>query len=108
MGRNQREREKEEGEKHVGLLRLAQILTFLVVFAGGVVIGLTTSSHINGHFISQPYQYISLRNVPSPPPPEPTLLQILLFLLIWTWRPSFIPLTSPTACPTRSFSGEPP
>ena len=37
------------------------------------MIGLTTSSHINSHFISQPYQYISLRNVPSPPP-EPTAM----------------------------------
>ncbi|RDY14108.1 hypothetical protein CR513_00881, partial [Mucuna pruriens] len=64
MARKQREREKEEGgEKHMGLLRLAQILTYLVVFAGGVVIGLTTSAHINSHFVSQPYQYISVHNV---------------------------------------------
>ncbi|KAK7411992.1 hypothetical protein VNO78_03437 [Psophocarpus tetragonolobus] len=63
MARNQNQRE-EGGEKHAGLQRLAQILTYLVVFAGGVVIGLTTSSHINTHFISQPYQYISVSNVP--------------------------------------------
>ncbi|XP_047147841.1 glycosyltransferase BC10 isoform X1 [Vigna umbellata] len=81
MGRNQRER--EEGDKHAGLLKLAQILTYLVVFAGGVVMGLTTSSHIhNTNFISQPYRnphhpnnYIPISNcsstAASPPPPPP-------------------------------------
>ncbi|CAJ1963806.1 unnamed protein product [Sphenostylis stenocarpa] len=87
MGRNQREREKEDGERHVGLLRLAQILTYLVVFAGGVVIGLTTSSHItNTNFISQPiplhhpqlsHNFLPIPNCtatahsPPPPPPPP-------------------------------------
>ena len=81
MGRNQRDR--EEGEKHVGLLRLAQILTYLVVFAGGVVMGLTTSSHIhNTNFISLPlHNYLPISNcsttapspLPPPPPPPPPL-----------------------------------
>ncbi|KAG4968384.1 hypothetical protein AAZX31_12G154900 [Glycine max] len=70
MGRREKDQDQDRGsggEKHAGLLRLAQLVTFLVVFAGGVVIGLTTSSHINSqNLISQPYQYISVRNVPSP------------------------------------------
>lgn len=95
MGRNQRE--DVGGEKHVGLLRLAQILTYLVVFAGGVVIGLTTSSHINNHFMSQQYQFISLRALQDPynctacpttpdtapvsqPPPVPDPLDMPSFL----------------------------
>ncbi|XP_021891608.1 uncharacterized protein LOC110809930 [Carica papaya] len=45
--------EKEEGEKPVGLLKLAQALSLLLVFVGGIVIGLTTSSHINHYFSSQ-------------------------------------------------------
>lgn len=61
MGRNRGGDEIGEKEKHAGLLRLAQALTFLVVFAAGVVIGLTTTSHINTHnnFISQPHHYAS-------------------------------------------------
>ncbi|XP_027338819.1 glycosyltransferase BC10 isoform X2 [Abrus precatorius] len=79
MARNQRERE-EGGEKHAGLLRLAQILTFLVVFAGGVVIGLTTSSHINTHFIAQPYQYMSLSTSPLPREGEGGFVDLERFL----------------------------
>lgn len=53
--------DKERDPKHSGLVRLAQIVTLLVVFAAGVVIGLTTTSHIHYlnnnnnylHFISQ-------------------------------------------------------
>lgn len=48
-----RSREKDETEKHTGLLKLVQILSFLVVFVAGVVIGLATSSHINQHFVSK-------------------------------------------------------
>ncbi|XP_061375987.1 glycosyltransferase BC10 [Gastrolobium bilobum] len=83
-GRENRENRDDGigGEKHSGLLRLAQILTFLVVFAAGVVIGLTTSSHINRHFILQRDQYSTLANPishnctitltqPPPPPPQP-------------------------------------
>ena len=49
--------EKEESEKHIGLLKLVQILSFLVVFVAGVVLGLVTSSHINQHFNSQAEVY---------------------------------------------------
>lgn len=49
--------EKEEIEKHVGLLKLAQVLSFLVVFVAGVVLGLVTSSHINQHFVSKTEVY---------------------------------------------------
>ncbi|KAF3440670.1 hypothetical protein FNV43_RR18954 [Rhamnella rubrinervis] len=49
--------EKEESEKHIGLLKLVQILSFLVVFVAGVVLGLATSSHINQHFNSQAEVY---------------------------------------------------
>ncbi|CAL0300759.1 unnamed protein product [Lupinus luteus] len=54
MGRNR----DENNEKHAGLLRLAQALSFLVVFVAGVVIGLTTTSHINrtSYTISQSNQ----------------------------------------------------
>lgn len=45
--------EKDETEKHMGLLKLMQTLSFLVVFVAGVVIGLVTSSHINQHFVSK-------------------------------------------------------
>ncbi|PON79876.1 Glycosyl transferase [Trema orientale] len=45
--------EKDETDKHVGLLKLVQVLSFLVVFVAGVVIGLVTSSHINQHFVSK-------------------------------------------------------
>ncbi|XVF20945.1 hypothetical protein REPUB_Repub12eG0047700 [Reevesia pubescens] len=45
--------EKEDGEKHIGLLKLVQVLSFLVVFVAGVIIGLATSSHVNTYFSSQ-------------------------------------------------------
>ena len=69
IAEKEKEREKEkEKEKHTGLLRLAQMITFLVVFAAGVVIGLTTSSHINRHFISQADQYAFINHVSSAVP----------------------------------------
>lgn len=49
--------DKEESEKHIGLLKLVQSLSFLVVFVAGVVIGLATSSHINQHFNPQAEVY---------------------------------------------------
>ncbi|KAJ7946529.1 Core-2/I-branching beta-1,6-N-acetylglucosaminyltransferase family protein [Quillaja saponaria] len=42
--------DKDDSDRLAGLLRLAQVLSFLVVFVAGVVIGLTTSAHINRHF----------------------------------------------------------
>ncbi|KAJ8755625.1 hypothetical protein K2173_022220 [Erythroxylum novogranatense] len=46
--------DKEEAlEKHAGLLKMVQILSFLVVFIAGIIIGLATSSHINKYFNSQ-------------------------------------------------------
>ncbi|XP_022727540.1 uncharacterized protein LOC111283343 [Durio zibethinus] len=45
--------EREDGETHMGLLKLVQVLSFLVVFVAGVIIGLATSSHITTYFSSQ-------------------------------------------------------
>ncbi|XP_045817592.1 glycosyltransferase BC10-like [Trifolium pratense] len=45
--------QRERDPKHSGLVRLVQIVTMLVVFAGGVVIGLTTTSHI--HYFNTNY-----------------------------------------------------
>lgn len=45
--------EKEELEKYSGLLRLLQVLSCLVVFVAGIIIGLTTSSHMKYYFTTQ-------------------------------------------------------
>ncbi|KDP42488.1 hypothetical protein JCGZ_00285 [Jatropha curcas] len=46
--------DKEDGpDRHMGLLKLVQILSFLVVFVAGIIMGLATSSHINQMFTSQ-------------------------------------------------------
>ncbi|XWS18026.1 hypothetical protein CRYUN_Cryun32bG0006900 [Craigia yunnanensis] len=45
--------DKEDGEKHMGLLKLVQVLSFLLVFVAGIIIGLATSSHVNTYFSSQ-------------------------------------------------------
>ncbi|KAJ9174779.1 hypothetical protein P3X46_013385 [Hevea brasiliensis] len=46
--------DKEDGlDRHMGLLKLVQILSFLVVFVAGIILGLATSSHINQYFTSQ-------------------------------------------------------
>ncbi|GAV63271.1 Branch domain-containing protein [Cephalotus follicularis] len=50
---------KEEAEKHMGLLKLAQILSVLVVFVAGIILGLVTSSHINDYFRSQAQLFIT-------------------------------------------------
>lgn len=42
---------EETAEKHMGLSKMVQILSFLVVFVAGVVIGLATTSHIDRHYI---------------------------------------------------------
>ncbi|KAM7251199.1 hypothetical protein ACFE04_023082 [Oxalis oulophora] len=46
-------------DKHLGLLKLAQILTLLVVFVAGIIFGLITSSHINLYFRSQSQLFFS-------------------------------------------------
>ncbi|WCJ18662.1 Core-2/I-branching beta-1 6-N-acetylglucosaminyltransferase family protein [Euphorbia peplus] len=47
-------RHKDDSDnKHIGLLKLVQILSFLVVFVAGVIIGLSTSTQINQYFTSQ-------------------------------------------------------
>lgn len=40
-------------EKYTGLLRLSQVLSFLVVFVAGVVIGLTMTTHFNKQLSTQ-------------------------------------------------------
>ncbi|CAA7020705.1 unnamed protein product [Microthlaspi erraticum] len=51
--------EKEEGEKHIGLLKLAQTLSFLLIFMAGIIIGLAASSHIDRYFNSLPTMFSS-------------------------------------------------
>lgn len=59
MARSRGERE-DYYEKNTGLLKLLQVLSFLVVFVVGVVIGLATSAHINRHFGStEIYSFIN-------------------------------------------------
>lgn len=60
--------DKDDGEKHPGLLKLMQILSFLVVFVAGVVIGLATTSHISGYFTTSQtelYSFINHFSVPT-------------------------------------------
>lgn len=42
-----------DSSRHIGLLKLVQILSFLVVFVAGIIIGLCTSTQINNYFTSQ-------------------------------------------------------
>ncbi|BFG19977.1 hypothetical protein CerSpe_062510 [Prunus speciosa] len=60
--------EREDYEKNPGLLSLLQILSFLVVFVAGVVIGLATSAHINRHFGSQTEIYSFINHFSSNKP----------------------------------------
>ncbi|KAL1320089.1 hypothetical protein HN51_064833 [Arachis hypogaea] len=65
-----------EKEKHTCLLRMAQMLSYLMVFAAGLMIGLTTCSQINGIFVSQRQQYSLInRGLPRPQPNNCTLNQ---------------------------------
>ncbi|KAJ7002480.1 hypothetical protein D5086_005928 [Populus alba] len=58
MARNRGD--KEEGpEKLMGLLKLVQILSLLVIFVAGVILGLATSSHINHYFTSQAQLFLT-------------------------------------------------
>ncbi|KAJ4846926.1 hypothetical protein Tsubulata_010326 [Turnera subulata] len=52
MARNRIDKE-DALDKHLGLLKLVQILSFLVVFVAGIIIGLAASSHMNQYFTSQ-------------------------------------------------------
>ncbi|MED6124396.1 hypothetical protein PIB30_058539 [Stylosanthes scabra] len=54
-----------EKEKHTCLLRMAHILSYLVVFAAGLMIGLTTTSQFNGGFVSQRDRYSFINFQPS-------------------------------------------
>lgn len=58
---------KEEGEKHIGLLKLAQTLSFLLIFMAGIIIGLAASSHIDRYFNSLPRMFSSTTNLQSIP-----------------------------------------
>lgn len=61
--------EKEEPEKYMGLLKLVQILSFLVVFAAGIIIGLATSSHMNRYFTRESFLFSDSRySAPSSTP----------------------------------------
>ncbi|KAL3729254.1 hypothetical protein ACJRO7_026365 [Eucalyptus globulus] len=51
--------EKEDAEKHTGLLKLVQVLSSLVIFVAGIIIGLTTSTHMNNYFASQTELFFS-------------------------------------------------
>lgn len=60
--------DKEDGEKHTNLLKLLQVLSFLVVFVAGVIIGLATTSHVNRYFKNQSQFFsTSTAAVISPP-----------------------------------------
>lgn len=69
MARSRGERE-DYCEKNTGLLKLLQVLSFLVVFVVGVVIGLATSAHINRHFGSQTEIYSFINHFSSSPSKE--------------------------------------
>ncbi|KAF5448095.1 hypothetical protein F2P56_028660 [Juglans regia] len=59
---------KEETDKHTGLLKLVQILSFLLVFVAGVVIGLAATWHINRKmaFNYHPEVYSFVNHVSAP------------------------------------------
>ncbi|EOA36126.1 hypothetical protein CARUB_v10012092mg [Capsella rubella] len=64
---------KEEGEKHIGLLKLAQTLSFLLIFMAGIIIGLAASSHIDRYFNSLPRMFSSsthLQTIPFSTSPD--------------------------------------
>ncbi|XP_062094013.1 glycosyltransferase BC10 [Humulus lupulus] len=63
-----RSRDKDDSEKHMGLLKLVQILSFLVVFVAGVVFGLVTTSHFSQHIVSKAeiYSFINHFSADSP------------------------------------------
>ncbi|KAF4366374.1 hypothetical protein F8388_018822 [Cannabis sativa] len=63
-----RSRDKDDSEKHMGLLKLVQILSFLVVFVAGVVFGLVTTSHFSQHVVSKAeiYSFINHFSADAP------------------------------------------
>ncbi|KFK43315.1 hypothetical protein AALP_AA1G108500 [Arabis alpina] len=67
MARGGRVGEKEEGEKHIGLLKLAQTLSFLLIFMAGIIIGLAASSHIDRYFNSLPRMFSTTTNLQTIP-----------------------------------------
>ncbi|CDY31036.1 BnaA08g25860D [Brassica napus] len=52
-----------EKEEHIGLLKLAQTLSFLLIFMAGIIIGLAASSHIDRYFNSLPQMLSSSASV---------------------------------------------
>lgn len=60
--------EKDKSEKHSGLLKLLQIVSLLVVFVAGVVIGLAASAHINKFIGSQTDIYSFINHFSTLPP----------------------------------------
>ncbi|CAM8954936.1 unnamed protein product [Rhodiola kirilowii] len=70
--------EREEGvvvvvEKHLGLLKLVKILSVVLVFVAGVVIGLGTTSHVNLYFRRQADLYFYADNVSAAAAPTPSV-----------------------------------
>ena len=64
MARNRLD--KEDGpEKHMGLLQLVQMLSLLVIFVAGIIIGIASSPHINRYFDSLK-QFTLTNNIASP------------------------------------------
>uniref|UniRef100_A0A6M2EFP5 Glycosyl transferase, family 14 n=1 Tax=Populus davidiana TaxID=266767 RepID=A0A6M2EFP5_9ROSI len=64
MARNRWDRE-DAPEKHIGLLQLIQMLSLLVIFVAGIIIGIATSPHINRYFDSLA-QLTFTNNIASP------------------------------------------
>ncbi|CAF2259945.1 hypothetical protein BRARA_H02773 [Brassica rapa] len=56
-----------EKEEHIGLLKLAQTLSFLLIFMAGIIIGLAASSHIDRYFNSLPQMLSSSASVQTVP-----------------------------------------
>lgn len=55
--------ERDEADRHMGLLKWAQILSFFLVFLAGIVIGMAASSHL--YFTSQSQQYSLAKSLSS-------------------------------------------
>lgn len=63
MARNVRGEDVER--QHAGILMLFQILSYLVVFVAGIILGLLSSSHINQYLIPRAELFLSTNHVPS-------------------------------------------
>ncbi|KAL6176337.1 hypothetical protein ACLB2K_052971 [Fragaria x ananassa] len=65
MARSRGEKEESFHDKNTGFLKLLQVVSFLVVFVVGVVIGLVTSAHINRHLGAQTETYSFINHFSS-------------------------------------------